>query len=91
MNALAFASALNPGGATLPAVFSSDVGHWDVPDMRRVVPEAFELVERGHIDADQFRQFVFSNPARLWTSMNPRFFAGTSVESAVAKLVGVPA
>ena len=31
MNALAFASHLNPGGAVLPAIFSSDVGHWDVP------------------------------------------------------------
>src|SRR5262249_3900360 len=37
MNALAFASALNAGGAVLPAVFSSDIGHWDVPDMREVV------------------------------------------------------
>jgi predicted TIM-barrel fold metal-dependent hydrolase len=88
MNVLAFASDLNPGGATLPAVFSSDVGHWDVPDMRQVVPEAFELVEHGHIDTDQFRDFVFANPARLWTSMNHSFFVGTSVENAVAKLVG---
>ena len=47
MNALAFASELNPRGAILPAVFSSDIGHWDVPDMRKVVVEAFELVERG--------------------------------------------
>ena len=80
-----------PGGAVLPAIFSSDIGHWDVPDMRGVVPEAFELVERGHIDESQFRDFVFKSPAELWTSMNPAFFAGTSVEGAVGKLVGDPA
>lgn len=88
LNALAFASSLNAGQATLPAVFSSDVGHWDVPDMRQVVPEAFELVERGHIDLEQFRDFVFTNPTRLWTAMNPSFFTGTSVEAAVEKLQG---
>ena len=86
MNALAFASGLNPGGATLPAIFSSDIGHWDVRDMRDVLPEAFELVEHGHIDESQFRDFVFANPVALWTSMNPDFFAGTSVEGAVSKL-----
>jgi predicted TIM-barrel fold metal-dependent hydrolase len=88
MNALAFASHLNPGGATLPAIFSSDVGHWDVRDMREVVPEAFELVEHGHIDEAQFRDFVFKNPVELWTAMNPDFFAGTTVEDAVGNLFG---
>jgi hypothetical protein len=91
MNALAFASHLNPGGAVLPAIFSSDIGHWDVPDMRGVVPEAFELVEHGHIDESQFRDFVFKSPAELWTSMNPAFFAGTRVEGAVGKLLDDPA
>jgi len=86
MNALAFASHLNPGGAVLPAIFSSDVGHWDVRDMREVLPEAYELVEDGHISEEQFRAFVFDNPARLWSSMNKDFFTGTSVESAVASL-----
>jgi hypothetical protein len=74
MNALAFASDLNPGGVTLPAIFASDVGHWDVPDLRGVVPEAYELVEHGHIDREQFRDFVFDNPVKLWTAMNPGFF-----------------
>jgi predicted TIM-barrel fold metal-dependent hydrolase len=80
MNTLAFASHLNPGGATLPAIFSSDVGHWDVRDMREVLPEAYELVGHGQIDEGQFRSFVFTNPIDLWTSMNPEFFTGTSVE-----------
>jgi predicted TIM-barrel fold metal-dependent hydrolase len=86
MNVLAFSPSLNPGGITLPAVFASDMGHWDVRDIRDVVPEAHELVDDGHIDDEQFRAFVFDNPVRLWTGVNPRFFEGTVVESAVAKL-----
>jgi hypothetical protein len=85
MNVLAFSPSLNAGGVTLPAVFASDIGHWDVPDMRKVVSEAYELVEEGHIDEEHFRAFVFDNPVRLWTGMNPTFFEGTVVESAVAK------
>jgi predicted TIM-barrel fold metal-dependent hydrolase len=84
MNALAFASDLNPGGVTLPAIFASDVGHWDVPDLRGVVPEAYELVEHGHVDEEQFRDFVFDNPVKLWNSMNPEFFRGTVVEKEAA-------
>ena len=37
MNAWAFNTKVNPMGARLKAVFSSDIGHWDVPDMREVV------------------------------------------------------
>jgi predicted TIM-barrel fold metal-dependent hydrolase len=85
MNVLAFSPSLNPGGVTLPAVFASDVGHWDVPDIRQVLPEAYELVEKRHIDEDQFRAFVFDNPVRLWTGMNGGFFRGTAVEAAVSK------
>ena len=48
--------------------------------MRGVVPEAYELVEHGHIDEEQFRAFVFDNPVRLWTGMNPEFFDGTVIE-----------
>ena len=83
MNALAFADRLNPGGVTLPAVFASDIGHWDVRDIRDVVPEAYELVEHGHIAPEQFRAFVFGNPVRLWAGGNPDFFRGTVVADAV--------
>ena len=86
MNALAFWTSLNPGHVQLPALFASDVGHWDVRDMRDVVPEAYELVDKGHIDGQQFRGFVFENPVRLWTAGNPGFFDGTVVEGEVAKL-----
>lgn len=84
-NAMAFSKA-NPFGARLNAVFSSDIGHWDVPDMREVGEESYELVEEGLITEEDYRDFVFANPARLWTSMNPDFFKGTVVEDAVRKL-----
>ena len=86
MNASAFNTTVNPFGAKLKAVFSSDIGHWDVPDMTEVTEEAYELVEEGKITEDNFRDFVFVNPAKLWTDMNPNFFKGTVVEAAVGKL-----
>ena len=43
LNALAFDRRLNPAGARLNALFGSDIGHFDVPDMREVLPEAYEL------------------------------------------------
>ena len=46
-NAWAFNRKANPMGARLNALFSSDIGHFDVPDMTEVVPEAYELVEHG--------------------------------------------
>jgi len=82
MNAMAFDRSRNPGGARLPAVFASDIGHWDVPDFRGVLAEAWELVEDGHISEDDFRAFTFDNPVRLWAGTNPEFFRGTVVESA---------
>jgi hypothetical protein len=45
---------------------SSDIGHFDVIDMRHPLPEAYELVEDGHITADDFRDFTFANAVRLW-------------------------
>jgi hypothetical protein len=85
LNALAFDTRLHPMGARLNAIFGSDIGHWDVPDMRDVLPEAFELVERELITSANFRAFVFENPVSLWTDANPDFFAGTSLEAAAAR------
>jgi predicted TIM-barrel fold metal-dependent hydrolase len=85
--ALAFNRKMNPFGARLKATFSSDIGHWDVPDMTQVLAEAYELVEKGLLDDDEFRDFVFVNPAMLHAGMNPGFFAGTKVEYEVAKLL----
>lgn len=83
---LAFARATNPGGTALRPVLGSDLGHWDVADMREVIPEAAELVDDGLIDADDFRRFACENPIRLHGGMNPDFFAGTRVAD-VAKAV----
>lgn len=85
MNARAFQG--NPFGARLQAIFSSDIGHWDVPDMREVVEEAYELVEGGLITERDFCDFMFVNPVTLWTGMNPDFFKGTAVEKDVEKLL----
>jgi hypothetical protein len=84
MNALAFRPDLSPRGARLRTLFASDIGHWDVPDIREVVPEAHELVEHGQITDHDFRDFVFANPVALWTALSPTFFDGTAVDDAVA-------
>lgn len=67
----------------LNPMFSSDIGHFDVIDMREVLEEAYELVEEGDLDEDEFRSFTFENAVRLHTALNPNFFKGTVVESAV--------
>ena len=77
----AFATEVNPLGATLNAVLGSDIGHWDVPDMRHVLDEAYELVTDGRLSDSQFRRFACDNPIRLHGGMNPRFFDGTPVEA----------
>lgn len=91
MTALAFDRRKLPGGCRLPAVFASDVGHWDVPDIAEVLPEAWELVEHGHLDAGDFEAFTFTNPVALWTGANPHIFEGTVVADAVAAALGSPA
>jgi predicted TIM-barrel fold metal-dependent hydrolase len=81
----AFAGNVNPLGARLRAMMGSDISHWDVPDMTEPVADAYELVERGRISEDDFREFAFLNPVRLHAGMNPRFFQGTVCEAAVAE------
>jgi len=71
-------------GVRLRPVFSSDFTHFDVPDFRDVIPEAYEMVEKGFVTAQDFREFTFTNAARLHTRNNPEFFKGTVVEQAVA-------
>ncbi|MDO8433439.1 MAG: amidohydrolase family protein [Candidatus Binatus sp.] len=88
ITASAFDARRNPLGARLNAIFSSDMGHWDVPDMTKVVEEAHEMVEHETIGADDFRRFVFENPVRLWAEANPDFFKGTIIEGQVARLIG---
>jgi predicted TIM-barrel fold metal-dependent hydrolase len=80
INAWAFNRQASPMRARLNALFSSDIGHFDVPDMTEVVPEAFELVEHGLITDDDFQDFMFDNAVRFWGEVNPDFFKGTVVE-----------
>jgi hypothetical protein len=80
----AFDALRNPGGVRFHATFGSDIGHWDVPLMEDVLEEVYEPLERGLVDDDDLREFVFTNPVRLWTSTNPAFFRGTVVEQAAA-------
>ncbi|HIL02671.1 MAG TPA: amidohydrolase [Myxococcales bacterium] len=89
MNALAFNSVLNPLGTRLRALFSSDIGHWDVPDMRGVLLEAWELVESEQLSEADFRDFTFANAVDLFCSTNPNFFDDTAVEEAVRKEIAV--
>jgi predicted TIM-barrel fold metal-dependent hydrolase len=81
---------LNPLGVKLKAMFSSDLGHWDVEDMTGILPEAFELVEHELVSDADFRDFVFGNPVRFYTRLNPDFFRGTRIEADVARLLREP-
>jgi len=83
MNALAFDNRFLPRGARLNAVFASDIGHWDVPDMRGVLAEAWELVEHGHLNVEEFADFTCNNVVRAMTATNPHFFDGTAVSSSI--------
>jgi hypothetical protein len=87
VNAWAFTRQANPFGARLNAIFGSDIGHFDVPDMLEVLPEAYELIEDGLISRDDFRDFTFANAVRLWGTQNPRFFEGTAVAKAAAAVL----
>ena len=86
MNAVANESFCRHLGARMNAIYSSDLGHWDVRDMREVLPEAYELVDDGAATPADFRRMVFEAPVRLWTGGNPHFFDGTVVEKAVKEL-----
>ena len=85
--AFAFAPG-NPFGARLKPVFSSDLSHWDVPEMNEVVEEAHGLVRKGILTEQDFSEFVFENPAKLLMQQNPDFFAGTAAENSTKALVG---
>jgi predicted TIM-barrel fold metal-dependent hydrolase len=87
VNAWAFDRRANPMKSRLNALFSSDIGHFDVPDMAAVVPEAYELVERELITHEDFRDFMFENAVRFWGEVNPGFFKGTAVEKPAAEVL----
>ena len=71
----------------LSPFFSSDIGHWDVPDISSVLLESHQLVDKGLLTDADYRDFVFTNATRLHAGMNPSFFDGTPVESAAKELL----
>ena len=83
--ATAFAHS-NPRGTKLKAMFSSDIGHWDVVEQTGVVPEAYGLIEKGVLDEGQFRDFAFAHAAEMLLKANPAFFEGTALEAEAAAL-----
>jgi hypothetical protein len=88
--AYAFSPA-NPFGAEFKAMFSSDISHFDVPDMAEVVPDASKLLAKGLLTPEQFRRFTFSNAVRCFAELDPAFFDGTSVEQAArSELASLP-
>jgi hypothetical protein len=86
-NVWAFNTRANPLGARLNAIFSSDIGHFDVPDMTEVVSEAYEMIEDGLATTADFRDFTFANVVRLFGRQNPGFFAGTRVAAAAERVL----
>ena len=87
VTAWAFDTKKHPFGSRLNAIYGSDLGHWDLPDMRDAASEAYELVEKGLLTDENFRDFVFVNAVKHKTEVNPDFFKGTVVEGAVNKLL----
>lgn len=87
LNYTAFNTKANKLGVRLNAMFSSDLGHWDVVDFGEILSETHEAVEKGLMSDEDFRDFTFANPARFATRMNPDYFKGTAVEGAVDALL----
>ena len=44
-----------------------------MPDIREVLPEAWEMVEHGHVDEREFRAFTCDNACELWPKIGARF------------------
>jgi len=78
----------NPMGVRLRPVFSSDIGHWDVPNLDAPLPNSHKLLSQGRMSKDDYRAFVFEEVVRLHTRLNPNFFSGTVVEDAVSGGIG---
>ena len=76
MNAWGCNSRVNPYGARLKTLFGSDIGHFDVPDMREVLPEAHELVDEGLIEERRFPRFRVHQPGRVLGWDEPGFLQG---------------
>lgn len=69
----------------LKPVLGSDISHFDVVDPAEVLTEAWEMVDDGLINEDNFRDFTFTNAVKMCGGMNPEFFEGTVVEEAARR------
>ena len=87
LNGIAFDTRYNHYGIKLKAILGSDIGHWDVPDMTKVMVEAYEMVDDGLMSEEDFCDFTFGNIVDMHTSMNPDFFKGTIVENEAASYI----
>jgi hypothetical protein len=87
LNYTAFNTAANELGVALKAMFSSDLGHWDVVDFGEILSDAYAPVERGLMTEEDFRDFAFVNPVTFTPRMNPDYSKGTVVEGAVDALL----
>ena len=67
------------GNHRLNPMFSSDVGHWDVADIRDILPGSCKLVERDYLAEQDLREFMADNPIGLHGKMNLDFWKGTVV------------
>ncbi len=77
----------NAFGAHLKVMFSSDISHFDVPDMSEVLPSACSLLDAGLMTEGEFHDFMFGNAVRLHGKANSEFFKGTSVEAEAGKIL----
>jgi hypothetical protein len=74
--AAAFDRKMNPYGASLNPMFGSDIGHFDVEEMRGVLEEAHELVHHGLMSTEDFRRFALENPCPLTRPDEQSFLQG---------------
>ncbi len=77
----------NAFGMRLKAMFSSDVGHWDVNDNLDILCNSYKLVQRGFLAEPDFRDFMADNPIGLHGKMNAKFWRGTVVEDYATKVL----
>jgi predicted TIM-barrel fold metal-dependent hydrolase len=76
----AFDTKVNPYGARLKVMLSSDIGHWDTVHDTDVVAESYEMVEQGRLSKEDYRDFAFTHAVEYYGGMNPDFFKGTAIE-----------
>ena len=86
----AFNTRATPLNAQVNVIYSSDAGHWDVPEFNTTLADTWQLVEDGAISADNFRHLVFKGPYDFYTANNPGFFQGTAVEAQLGKQASSP-